>query len=206
MRDWVPIYVLLGLVGSMMTLLVIGEELTIKRKKRFFAFSVGDMIDAVHHRPHRNGHNFLEAISFRTVVVTLTVFGLSGLALTFLITFTRVKALALLAGAIAFCFELWLAQRREAREEQKNQWTAQDAVGRLAYITLTIPGAGIGQGAVALRFAADEETEPSTFHAVTQGQGLTQGSYAQVLRAISTDTVEVQPAPVSAVPPPLPSQ
>ncbi|HOF38528.1 MAG TPA: hypothetical protein PLD73_00525 [Candidatus Hydrogenedentes bacterium] len=206
MRDWVPIYVLLGLVGSMMTLLVIGEELTTKRKKRFFAFNVGDMIDAVYHRQHRNVYSFFEAISFRTVVVTLTVFGLSGLALTFLITFSRVKSLALLAGAIAFGFELWLARRREAQEAQKRPWTAQDAVGRLAHITLTIPGAGIGQGAVALRLAAGEEAEPVTFHAVTQGQGLTQGSYAHVLRAISKDTVEVQPAPMSAAPPPLPSQ
>ena len=196
-----------------MALLIIGEELTTKRKKRFFSFNIGDMIDAVYHRQHRDVHSFFEAISFRTVVMTLTVFGLAGLALTFLIPFPHVKSLALLVGGVTFCFELWLAHRRELRESQKRQWTALDAVGRTAPITLTIPGAGIGHGAVAIRFSADKDEEPVVFHAITQGPGLSRGSYAYVMRAISNDTVEVQPAPAPihanagspAVPPPIPN-
>ncbi len=214
MSDWVQVFVVLSFIGGMMTLLVIGEELTTKRKKRFFAFNVGDIIDAIHHRQHRDVHNFVEGISFRTLVVTLTVFGLVGLGLTFLIPPIHVKSLALIAGGITFGLEIWLAHRREVREAQKRQWTALDAIGRIAPITLTIPGAGIGHGAVALRFVADKDEEPVVFHAVTQGQGLSRGAYAYVTRALSNDTVEVQaaPAPGTATtspgatpPPPLPN-
>ena len=210
--DWVQWYVRFAFIGGMMTLLVIGEELTIKHKKRFFGFTVGDIIDAVYHRQHRNVHSFVEGISFRTVVVTLTAFGVVGLLLTFLLPPTNVKSLALLAGGTAFALDVWLARRRELSEAQKRQWTALDAVGRVAPITLTIPGGGIGAGTVSLQFTAEEDEDPLTLQAVTRGQGLSRGGYAYVVRAVSDDTVEVQAAPAPAgpqassagAPPPIP--
>lgn len=211
--DWVPLFVILSFLGSMMSLLVIGEELTTKRKKRFFAFNVGDVIDAVHHRQHRDVHSFVESISFRTIVVTLTVFGLAGLGLTFILPPVHVKSLALIAGGLTFALDIWLAHRRELREAQKRAWTPLDAVGRVVPITITIPGGGIGSGAVALRFVADEDEEPVTFQAVTRGGGLSRGGYAYVVRAVADDTVEVQAAPPpgngtpatkAAAPPPIP--
>ncbi len=210
MGDWVQLYVVFAFIGSMMTLLVIGEELTTKSKKRFFGFTVGDIIDAVHHRQQRSVHSFVEGISFRTIVVTLTAFGLSGLTFTFLLPPTNVKSLALLTGGVAFGLDLWMAHRRELREAQKRQWTPLDAVGRVVPITITIPGGGIGAGAIALRFVPDEDEEPVTFQAVTSGQGLSRGGYAYVVRAIDNNTVEVQAAPAAVhassagAPPPIP--
>jgi hypothetical protein len=212
--DWVQLYVLFGFIGGMMSLLVIGEELTTTRKKRFFAFNVGDIIDAVYHRQHRDVHSFIEGVSFRTLVVSLTVFGLVGLGLTFLFSPTvQVKSWALLAGGVTFGLDIWLAHRREVRQAQKHQWTILDAVGRVAPITITIPGGGIGAGAIALRFIPDEDEDPVTFQAITQGQGLSRGGYALVMRAVSDDTVEVQAAPAPAAntpggaapPPPIPN-
>ena len=212
--DWVPLFVLLSFIGSMMSLLVLGEELTTKKKKRFFGFNVGDVIDAVYHRQHRDVHSFIEGISFRTLVLSLTVFGLVGLGLTFLLPPVNVKSIALIAGGITFGLDVWLAHRREVQEAQKHRWTPLDAIGRIAPITITIPGGGIGSGAVALRFVPDEDEDPVTFQAVTQGQGLSRGGYAYITRVVSDDTVEVQaaPAPQSAQaspgappPPPIPN-
>jgi len=212
MGDWVQWYVRFAFIGSMMTLLVIGEELTTKHKKRFFGFNVGDIIDALYHRQHRSVHSFIEGISFRTIVVTLTAFGLGGLVLTFLLPPTNVKSLAVIIGGTTFALDIWLAHRRELREAQKRQWTPLDAVGRVAPITITIPGGGIGTGAIAFRFVPDEDEDPVTFQAVTNGQGLSRGGYAYVVRAVSDDTVEVQAAPAPAggqassagAPPPIP--
>jgi len=210
--DWVQLYVAFGLIGAMMSLLVIGEELTTTHKKRFVNFNVGDIIDAVYHRQHRDVHSFVEGISFRTVVVTLTAFGLGGLLLTFLLLRFHVKSLALLIGAVTFAVDIWLAHRREVREAQKRRWTPQDAVGRVAPVTITIPGGGIGSGAVALRFVADEDEEPVIFQAITHEQGLPRGRYAYVVRAVADDTVEVKAAPpppngtgaaTTASPPPM---
>jgi hypothetical protein len=198
MGDWVQIFVILSFIGSMMSLLVIGEELTTKRKKRFFAFNVGDVIDAVYHRQHRDVHSFVESISFRTIVVTLTVFGLVGLGLTFILPPIHVKSLALIAGGITFGLDIWLGHRRKVREAQKRQWSPLDAVGRVAPITITIPGGSIGVGAISLRFVADEDEEPVTFQAITHGQGLSRGGYAYVVRAVADDMVEVQAAPPPA--------
>jgi hypothetical protein len=215
MGDWVQIYTVLTFIGGMMSLLVVGEELTTKKKKRFFGFNVGDMIDAVYHRQSRNVHSFVEGISFRTLVLSLTAFGISGLLFTFLLVPIHVKSIAVLTGLVVFGLDVWLAHRREVLEAQRKHFTARDAVGRVAPITITIPGGGIGAGAISLRFDPDEDEDPVVFQAVTRSGGLARGGYAQVLRVVNDDTVEVQAAPMApqtaaanggpgAPPPPIP--
>jgi tRNA A-37 threonylcarbamoyl transferase component Bud32 len=147
--------------------------------------------DGDHDMAH-DGHSswFAGVLTFRTVVVALTFFGLAGRAsiaagLEPAVTFT----LALAAGASALLLVAWM-MRSLYQLRAEGTVRIRHAVGQAGTVYLPIPAAKAGAGKVLLSL----QNRTVEYQAVTPHAALPVGAKVQVVAVVNSDTVEVVPA------------
>ena len=142
----------------------------------------------IHHGPHSS--NFFGMLTFRTMVVAVTFFGLSGMAasagafsglICWVIAFVSgVAAMFIMGSMMSFLYRL--RDDGTARIEQ--------AVGKSGTVYLTIPAGKSGVGKVTLSL----QNRTVEYLAVTAADALQTGSKIVVVDVVTADTLEVAPA------------
>lgn len=183
--DWVGYYSFLAFVGGVLSAGVLYESRS--RTRSPFDFDIGDLLNAWRGSHGPGAKNFLESISFRTLVLSLTVFGIVGLCLSFVTTANPAKIISMLAGLTTFYLEMWYRRAAEIRKARQPVWNAHNAVGMPARVTMTIPGGGIGEGMVAVQVGQ----EIKTVVAISDGAGYQSGDVVLVARALDANRVAV---------------
>jgi hypothetical protein len=136
---------------------------------------------------------FTSALTFRTLVAALTIFGLAGRAAIAAELDTAPSfGLALGAAAGTLFLVAWLMQSLY-RLKADGTLRIHRAVGQGGTVYLPIPANRAGLGKVQLNV----QNRTAEYQAVTAGEALATGTKVTVVAVVSSDTVEVISAPTS---------
>jgi hypothetical protein len=134
---------------------------------------------------------FTGALTFRTLVAALTIFGLAGRAADAAQFAPALSfAVALAAAAATLFLVAWLMQSLY-RLKSDGTIRIHRAVGQGGTVYLPIPGSRAGTGKVLLNV----QNRTAEYQAITAGESLPTGTKVTVVAVVSSDTVEVIPAP-----------
>ena len=152
-----------------------------------------DAVDDVGEMGHADTVSAFRVLSLRTVVAALTFFGLAGLAAQAggARTITAL-AVAVAAGAVAMYAVFWI-MRGMRKLQAEGTVRIHRALGRPATVYLRIPGEKAGTGKIQFNL----QNRTMEYLAMTPGEALPTGAKVVVTRIITSDTVEVEPAPES---------
>lgn len=143
-----------------------------------------------HHGSHSGSSRLLGMVSFRTLVAAVTFFGLGGLVAREL----GAPPFWMLVVALVSGFSAMYGVYRTLRSlySIRSEGTARidRAVGLPATVYLRIPGEGKGAGKIHVNL----QNRTMEYLAVSSGDSIPTGSKVIVVKVVSTDTVEVEPA------------
>jgi hypothetical protein len=146
------------------------------------------------HDTHHPGQSswFVGVLSFRSIVAALTLFGLAGLSATENFNLGPLQSLSLaVAGGAAALFLVAYLMRSLYKLRAEGTVRMQRAVGQTGTVYVTIPGQKAGMGKVMLTL----QNRTVECQAVTPDKQLPTGAKIVVTSVLSSDTVEVIPAP-----------
>jgi hypothetical protein len=146
--------------------------------------------DGHHHGTHQ-GSWFFGVLSLRSLLWSLTFFGLTGMAATENWQMAPLHAFAVaVAAGVASLFAVGYLMQSLHRLKSEGTARIEHAVGLRGTVYLTIPGRKAGAGKVHLNL----QNRTVEYLAVTANDQLPTGAKIVVTAIVSPDTVEVAPA------------
>lgn len=158
----------------------------------------GDDADAhphdVHHEHRDGGHRsstwVFGVLTFRTVMIGLTFFGLTGKAASATgLTGPQPLVIAILCG-LAAMYGVYFLMRGLYKLTADGTERIERSVGEEGVVYLTIPGENQGAGKVHVPV----QNRTIEYEAVTAGERLPTGTRVVVVAVVGSDRVEVEPA------------
>ena len=144
----------------------------------------------VHGTDHHGSSWFFGIISFRTLVAAMTVFGLAGMTASSSGFPLRLQLLMAIVGGGAAMFAVHWMMRSLYQLGQSGTLRLANAIGKMATVSIPIPGNNSGPGKVRLTVQGRLEE----LAAVTStGDTLTTGSQVIVVDVVSGNVLEVVP-------------
>ena len=150
----------------------------------------GAGVDGTHHdSTHHNSTWVFGVLTFRTVIIGLTFFGLTGKA-ALASGFEQPKPLVIaVVCGLASMYGVYFLMRGLYRLTADGTERIDRAIGEQAMVYLAIPGHNAGVGKIHVTV----QNRTIEYEAMTAGERLPTGSRAVVVAVLSSDRLEVEP-------------
>jgi hypothetical protein len=150
----------------------------------------GAGVDGTHHdSTHHNSTWVFGVLTFRTVIIGLTFFGLTGKA-ALASGFEQPKPLVIaVVCGLASMYGVYFLMRGLYRLTADGTERIDRAIGEQAMVYLAIPGHNAGVGKIHVTV----QNRTIEYEAMTAGERLPTGSRAVVVGVLSSDRLEVEP-------------